>query len=539
MGGAWKNGGVDPTSSSGLEPRLRRLRRLRPRPAGRPPHLPRPLRPPAPGPGVGRHRGERRRDHHRRQGHGPRHPGVRRAPARPARGPPRHRPQPLLHHRVEHWRNAQPVYRSVGDAGFALGHNGNLTNTAELAVRLGMLPGMLDDPTTGLDSTTDSALVAELDRARVRPDEPRSDGRDLELALEQVLPAARGRLLVRAHGRRAPHRRARPARLLAARARPARGRLGARERDRRARHRRRALRARRRSRARWSSSTRPGVRREHRFAEPDPKLCLFEFVYFARPDTHLYGQSVHAARQRMGEELARQAPVDADMVMPVPESGIPAAQGYARASGIPYGDGLVKNRYVGRTFIQPSQKQRGGGVRMKLNPLPENIRGKRLVVVDDSIVRGTTTRAGRRDAARGRRGARCTSACRRRRTGGRASTAWTPAAAPSCSPPTSRSARSATSSGRLARLPRARPAHHGHRRARRRRSAPRASRASTRCRCRSTDSKLVLEDDARGSPTEPPMRRRAVSASRERRAASRSPTPTPASTSRRARRPSS
>ena len=135
-----------------------------------------------------------------------------------------------------------------------------------------------------------------------------------------------------------------------------------------------------------------GLRREYRFAEPDPKLCLFEFVYFARPDTNLYGQSVHAARQRMGEELARQAPVDADMVMPIPESGIPAGQGYARASGIPYGDGLVKNRYVGRTFIQPSQQMRGQSVRMKLNPLPENIRGKRLVVVDDSIVRGTTTR---------------------------------------------------------------------------------------------------------------------------------------------------
>jgi amidophosphoribosyltransferase len=129
-----------------------------------------------------------------------------------------------------------------------------------------------------------------------------------------------------------------------------------------------------------------------RFAEPDPKLCVFEFVYFARPDTNLYGHSVHAARQRMGEALARQAPVNADMVMPVPESGIPAAQGYARASGVPYGDGLVKNRYVGRTFIQPSQKQRGQGVRVKLNPLVENIRGKRLVVVDDSIVRGTTTR---------------------------------------------------------------------------------------------------------------------------------------------------
>jgi amidophosphoribosyltransferase len=101
---------------------------------------------------------------------------------------------------------------------------------------------------------------------------------------------------------------------------------------------------------------------------------------------------VHAARQRMGEELARQAPVEADMVMPIPESGIPAAQGYARASGIPYGDGLVKNRYVGRTFIQPSQQLRGQGVRLKLNPLPESIRARRLIVVDDSIVRGNTTR---------------------------------------------------------------------------------------------------------------------------------------------------
>jgi len=121
-------------------------------------------------------------------------------------------------------------------------------------------------------------------------------------------------------------------------------------------------------------------------------LCVFEFVYIARPDTQLYGQSVHQVRQRLGEELARQAPAHADMVMPVPESGVPAAQGFARESGVPYGDGFVKNRYVGRTFIQPSQKQRGTGVRLKLNPLRENIKGKRLVVVDDSIVRGTTTR---------------------------------------------------------------------------------------------------------------------------------------------------
>ncbi len=126
--------------------------------------------------------------------------------------------------------------------------------------------------------------------------------------------------------------------------------------------------------------------------EIDPKLCLFEFVYFARPDSQLYGRNVHQARVRMGERLAAQAPVEADMVMGVPESGLPAAEGYAKASGIPFGHGLVKNRYIGRTFIAPSPELRSIGVRMKLNPLRENIAGQRLVVIDDSIVRGTTTR---------------------------------------------------------------------------------------------------------------------------------------------------
>ena len=116
----------------------------------------------------------------------------------------------------------------------------------------------------------------------------------------------------------------------------------------------------------------------------------------------------------MGELLAEQAPVEADMVMGVPESGIPAAEGYARASGIPYGQGLVKNRYIGRTFIAPSQEMRALGVRMKLNPLRENIDGKRLVVVDDSIVRGTTTEAAREDAPRGRARPRSTCGSRRR-----------------------------------------------------------------------------------------------------------------------------
>src|SRR5207302_11107118 len=125
----------------------------------------------------------------------------------------------------------------------------------------------------------------------------------------------------------------------------------------------------------------------------DPKLCIFELVYFARPDSLLYGKEVHGARRRMGELLAEQARVDADLVMGVPESGVPAAEGYARRSGIPYGQGLVKNRYIGRTFIAPDQRSRDQGVRRKLNPLRGNVEGKRLVVVDDSIVRGTTTRA--------------------------------------------------------------------------------------------------------------------------------------------------
>jgi amidophosphoribosyltransferase len=124
-----------------------------------------------------------------------------------------------------------------------------------------------------------------------------------------------------------------------------------------------------------------------------PTLCLFEFVYLARPDSRLYGQELHGARVRMGELLAEQAPVAADIVVGVPDSGMPAAEGYSRRSGIPYGHGLVKNRYIGRTFINPDPGQRALGVRRKLNPLKEAITGKRLIVVDDSIVRGTTTRA--------------------------------------------------------------------------------------------------------------------------------------------------
>jgi len=120
-------------------------------------------------------------------------------------------------------------------------------------------------------------------------------------------------------------------------------------------------------------------------------LCIFEFFYLARPDTRLSGIEVHGARVRMGERLAQEAPVEADLVLPIPDSGTPAAIGFSRALGIPFSEGLIKNRYVGRTFIQPDQELRRQGIRLKFNPLAE-VAGKRLVVVDDSIVRGNTTR---------------------------------------------------------------------------------------------------------------------------------------------------
>jgi amidophosphoribosyltransferase len=120
-------------------------------------------------------------------------------------------------------------------------------------------------------------------------------------------------------------------------------------------------------------------------------LCIFEFFYLARPDTRLEGVEVHAARVRMGERLAEEAPAEADLVLPIPDSGTPAAIGFARATGIPFSEGLIKNRYVGRTFIQPDQGLRQQGIRLKFNPLAE-VAGKRVVVVDDSIVRGNTTR---------------------------------------------------------------------------------------------------------------------------------------------------
>jgi amidophosphoribosyltransferase len=120
-------------------------------------------------------------------------------------------------------------------------------------------------------------------------------------------------------------------------------------------------------------------------------FCTFEQIYFSRPDSVHSGSLVHSTRQRLGRELAREAPVEADLVVPVPDSGTPHAVGYAQEAGIPYTEGLIKNRYVGRTFIEPTQQLRDAGVAMKFNPLGDNLFGKRVVMVDDSIVRGTTS----------------------------------------------------------------------------------------------------------------------------------------------------
>jgi len=134
-----------------------------------------------------------------------------------------------------------------------------------------------------------------------------------------------------------------------------------------------------------------GIRTEHTEVVKPASLCMFEYIYFARPDSVLSGRSIYMARYEMGRALAREHPVDADVVMAVPDSAIPGGIGYSSQSGIPYVEGLIKNRYIGRTFISPDQKMRSQGVQLKFNPIVENLRGQRVVVVDDSIVRGTTT----------------------------------------------------------------------------------------------------------------------------------------------------
>ena len=135
-----------------------------------------------------------------------------------------------------------------------------------------------------------------------------------------------------------------------------------------------------------------GMASFHWVTNPQPKLCIFEMIYFARPDSVMQNESLYTYRMRIGRRLALESPAEADLVIAVPDSGIPAAIGFSQASGIPYAEGLIKNRYVGRTFIQPTQSMREAGIRMKLNPMKDVLRGKRIVLVDDSIVRGTTSR---------------------------------------------------------------------------------------------------------------------------------------------------
>ncbi len=277
------------------------------------------------------------------------------------------------------WANAQPAHRQVGSTSLALGHNGNLTNTAELAASLGIS-----------GATTDSDLIAE-GIARAIDDE-RSDSRGLEVALMEVAPTWKGAFSLvlmdqgRIVGLRDPHG-FRPLCLgslgeggwVLASETAALDLVGAKF-------------VREVAAGEMVVIDANGVNSYHPFGEVKPGLCLFEFVYFARPDSQMYGRTIHTARYEMGRSLSEEHPVDADVIVPVPESGIPAAQGFAAASGIPYTDGLVKNRYIGRTFIEPSQMLRDQGIRLKLNPIPENLEGKRVALVDDSIVRGSTTR---------------------------------------------------------------------------------------------------------------------------------------------------
>jgi amidophosphoribosyltransferase len=140
----------------------------------------------------------------------------------------------------------------------------------------------------------------------------------------------------------------------------------------------------------WITET--GLISEYWAPEPARKLCIFEMIYFARPDSLMHEETLYSYRIRLGEQLAKESFVAADLVMGVPDSGVPAAIGFSRASNIPYGEGLIKNRYVGRTFIQPTQSMRESGIRMKLNTLKDVLRGKRIIIVDDSIVRGTTSK---------------------------------------------------------------------------------------------------------------------------------------------------
>ena len=273
-----------------------------------------------------------------------------------------------------HWSNAQPLVHHGPARTVAIGHNGNLTNTSELreALEAERIP---------LGATSDTEVIAAL---IAHDDSP------LPLAVARAMARLEGAYSVVAlsEGKLLGFRDANGIRPLAL------GRLGedwvlASETC--------ALDL---VGARFEREVRPGevvvidedgLHSTQALPEGRQALCIFEHVYFARPDSTLAGAEVHGVRVRMGERLAAEAPADADLVMPIPDSGTPAAVGFSRASGIPFTEGLIKNRYVGRTFIQPDQALRQQGIKLKFNPLAE-VAGRRLVIVDDSIVRGNTMR---------------------------------------------------------------------------------------------------------------------------------------------------
>ena len=315
------------------------------------------------------------------------------------------------------WENAQPMLGPVAGSTLALTHNGNLTNTRELMDAVRATSGEDLTGELGRGSSTDTAVIASLmnlisERGRLEghddvadleatglyPDDvPESAAQAPEPPLSvaetarRVLPMLRGAFSLvfmdehTLYAARDPHG-VRPLVL----GRLERGWVVASETA--------ALDivgatvVREIEPGEFLQIDADGVR-SSRFAVTNRAGCVFEYVYLARPDTKIAGRSVIAARNAMGAALAREHPVEADLVIATPESGTPAAIGYAQASGIHYGQGLVKNAYVGRTFIQPTQTLRQLGIRLKLNPVREVIEGKRLVVVDDSIVRGNTQRA--------------------------------------------------------------------------------------------------------------------------------------------------
>jgi amidophosphoribosyltransferase len=280
------------------------------------------------------------------------------------------------------WQNAQPTLGRTATGTVALGHNGNLTNTAHL-LRLvhHRYPDLKGELTRG--NTTDTAVITALFTGDTE--------HTLEETAREVLPKLLGAFSLvfmdekTLYAARDPQG-VRPLVL----GRLSRGWVVASETA--------ALDI---VGASFVREVEPGELiaidedglRTCRFGEVRRAGCVFEYVYLARPDTTINGKNVYEARVEMGRTLAAEHPVEADLVIPTPESGTPAAIGYAQASGIPFGQGLVKNSYVGRTFIQPSQTIRQRGIRLKLNPLREVIKGKRLIVVDDSIVRGNTQRA--------------------------------------------------------------------------------------------------------------------------------------------------